>query len=61
METLDAVTPAQWLEACRHCEQLVEEFLKSDGLQEIAMEQLVIEMNAESSDESPYQSSDEDL
>ena len=52
MEAIEAVTPAQWSEACRHCEDLVEEFWKSDGMQEIQVERLVIDSSADSSDSS---------
>ena len=46
-EANSAVTADQWRSACLHCMTLVEEFWKTDCLQEETVEQLPIEVNGD--------------
>ena len=44
-EAISAVTADQWRRACLHCMTLVDEFWKTDCLQEETVEQFFIEVN----------------
>ena len=46
-EAISAVTADQWRSACLHCMTLVDEFLKTDCLQEETVKQLLIEVNGD--------------
>ena len=50
-KAIGAVTVDHWQNVCLHCKKLVDEFCKTDGLQEEAVEQLVIELNGNDDDD----------
>ena len=49
-EAISVATLDQWCSACLHCRKLVDEFWKTDCLQEEAVEQFVIELNSSHND-----------
>ena len=50
-EAISAVTADHWRSACLRCKKLVDEFWKTDSLQEEAVGQLVIELNGNDDDD----------
>ena len=61
-EAISAVTANQWHNACLHCKILVDEFWKTDCLQEEYVEQFLIDVNGDDGEnDKDDDSSDEDV
>ena len=59
-EAVNEVPPQQWSSVCIHCEKIVDEFWKMDGLQEQATAKLTIELCEEDEDEADEDDSDDE-
>ena len=51
-QVISEVTPEQWSRACDHCDQLVDKAWEADGLQDETIEEVVVQLGGEASDQS---------
>ena len=59
-EAISALRADQWRSACLHCVILVDEFWKTECLQEETVEKLLIEVNGDHDDEDEADQDDDD-